>query len=266
MAEVIAQRALTLDPNGQVIFEKDADTTQAPASTMKIVTAYVALQWIDLADTMTVTGADAGGTFFVGDILTYEAAMHAMLLPSYNVAATLIARNVGNIIAAELGGTGDVARFHQEMTDQMAALGWSGHVFADASGASESNRASIRQLCRLMRRIDATSPDLVTIMGALDYGVVITGPNARTIDVEHSIDPTGAVLLPEFVAGKTGTTAAAGAGVVVLWENEGQRYVSGLLNSTSGGRFPDLRALMDEAISAGPVSPARRGSSAVAFL
>lgn len=248
MTTITALRGLTIGPGGSDAFEKDADTAQAPASMTKVVTAVTARQWItDMSDTITVIAGDlVGGStanLQAGDVLTYEDAFHGMMLPSGNDAATAIARTVGGII----GGADPLASFLGSMAETMAALGFAGTTWADVTGISASNSVTMRQMCELARHIDRTDPWLRTVMGTLSYGITITGTNTRTINVSHTIDPTGAVLLPEFVAGKTGTTASAGACVVTLWDDDGGRYVSGVMGSDSTDRFPDLRAIMDHA-------------------
>lgn len=253
MTAIVGLRGLTLDPGGNDVFEKDADTVQPPASMAKVITAWTARQWItDLQATLTMLPTDnigRGSTagLLAGDVLTYEDAFYGMMLPSGNDAATGIGRTVGDMIAAQLGGTGGLARFRLEMVAQMDALGLTDTVWADTTGGSAINSITMRQVCELVRHIDANDKWLRTVMGTLDYTITITGTNARTINVSHTIDPTGTVKLPEFVAGKTGTTDSAGACVVTLWDDDGGRYVSGVMGSDYTDRFPDLRAIMDHA-------------------
>lgn len=263
MVTVVAPRALTISPGGDDLFAKSADTLASPASMTKIVTAYTARQFIpDMTDTMSVVSADLkpGSTagLLAGDVLTYEDAFYGMMLPSGNDAATAIARNVG----AQIGGGDSLSVFHAEMAAQMNALGLTGTTWLDSSGLS-NNQVTIRQICLLLQHIDEADPWLRQVMGTLTYAITITGANARTINVTHTIDPTGPVPLPEFVSGKTGTGGGAtGACVAILWDHAGRRYVTGLMGSTAGSRFPDLRALMDDAIATTSLIARRRGAIA----
>lgn len=251
MTTITGLRGLTLDPGGGVIFDKSADILQAPASMTKVVTAVTARRWLTLGSTISVISADlVGGStanLQAGDVLTFEDALYGMMLPSGNDAATCVARIAGDAIRTATGGaTGGLTRFLQEMTATMTSYGWTGHVFDDVSGLSSLNRATMRQLCQLMRHIDATDPTLRAVMGTRLKTITITGANARSIGLVHNIDPLGAVPLPEFVAGKTGTTASAGACAVILFDDgAGGRYAAGVMNSTSGDRFLDIRELID---------------------
>lgn len=269
MPELTALRALTLAPDGRTHFEKDADTIQATASTAKTVAAYTARQFFELDALITVTDADMfGGSsaqLQVGDVLTLEDALYGMMLPSGNDAATAVGRSIGAaILLDEAGRGGDGrARFAAEMVAQMSALGWVGHGFVEPTGAYAGNRCSARQMCELMHHIDATDPVLRDIMGTLTRTITITGPNARTIDLTHTINPDGAVKFPEFVAGKTGSGEIAGACVFILWDGDDGCYATGLMNGGGITRYADLRALMDHAIA----NPLRnRGASVAAFL
>lgn len=262
MTAIVGLRGLTLDPGGNTVWAKDPDTVQAPASMTKVVTAYTARRWLALSGQISVISADlVGGStanLLAGDVLTFEDALYGMMLPSGNDAATAVARTAGDAIRTALGGaTGGLARFLQQMTTTMTGLGWSGHVFDDVSGLSSLNRATMRQMCHLVRHVDATDPTLRTIMGTRLKTITITGVNARSIGLVHTIDPAGAVPLPEFVAGKTGSTASAGACAVVLWDAPGGgRYAAGVMNSNSTDRFLDVRALID----AGLTSTTRRAT------
>lgn len=71
-----------------------------PASTSKIITALCCLDVIkDLSSTMTVCSSDISGgsgiTCHAGDVMTYEDALAAVMLPSANTVAKSISTNVG---------------------------------------------------------------------------------------------------------------------------------------------------------------------------
>lgn len=81
-----------------------AGTTQiVPASTVKLMSAVTALDWIDdINDTFTFKSSDlitgSGAVFEEGDIISFKDALYAMLLPSSNMAAQAVARVVGQKI------------------------------------------------------------------------------------------------------------------------------------------------------------------------
>lgn len=80
-----------------------SSTTQAmPASTTKLMTAMVALDYLDLNEIITIKTSDiedgSGDTFYNGDTLNVADAMVAFLLPSSNTLGSAFARVVGEKI------------------------------------------------------------------------------------------------------------------------------------------------------------------------
>ena len=97
--------------NLQILYTKDADTQRVPASITKVLAAICALDCIDsMADTGTYSAFDTQiGSFYTkdflpGDTVTFEDALHAMLLPSSNVTARMVAREAGGILLASANG------------------------------------------------------------------------------------------------------------------------------------------------------------------
>lgn len=91
-----------------LLFEKNAFEEKLPASTTKILTAMVVLDYIpDFYTKLTITEEDIeampprvyNGDLKPGDIITVRDALFAMFLPSSNAAAYALSRFVGQIIA-----------------------------------------------------------------------------------------------------------------------------------------------------------------------
>lgn len=85
------------DEGYEVLYEQDADTVYTPASIAKVLTALTALDYVEDYKTETVTKqyADINGDLQLGDRITYEDALYAMMLPSSNEIARIVAREVG---------------------------------------------------------------------------------------------------------------------------------------------------------------------------
>lgn len=89
------------------LYELNADEEIIPASTTKVITAMVALDYVtDIHNTIEFISSDAiggsGAVFQTGDIITIEDALCAMLLPSSNMTAQALARTVGyNMLVKE---------------------------------------------------------------------------------------------------------------------------------------------------------------------
>lgn len=86
-----------------VLYTQDADTITAAMSTSKVLTAIVALDYIqDIHKSVEVKSFDivqgSGAIFSAGDIVTIEDLLYALMLPSSNQAANVIARIAGEEI------------------------------------------------------------------------------------------------------------------------------------------------------------------------
>lgn len=252
--DVDASGCASYDATGRQLWGKAASTVQYPASLTKLMTVYTMRQWVadgDLSDTVTLVASDiVGGSgleLVAGDVLSYGELLYGALLPSCNKCATAIARAVGQVILDAEEGSGDpTTRFLAEMAANATAFGWTGAVFADACGVNTGSRSSPDQVCELLLAIndDAT---LVTVMGTGSHDVVVSGgPNPRSLTATHTIDPTGAVKLPAFVAGKTGSGETFH--VAALWDDEDdERHATAVIgSSTTAQRFKDLRWAMED--------------------
>jgi D-alanyl-D-alanine carboxypeptidase (penicillin-binding protein 5/6) len=248
------------------VYSKNITATQRPASTIKLMNALVFNDWIgssDLSTTVDVTSADtvdwgtnSNAGLINGDILSYADLLYGSLLPSGNDAAKCIARNVGAIIIAASGpgsSSDAVTRFVEAMNIKAAELDLSTAVFADPFGMDPANTMSASDLAGLMLEF-AQYPYLVTVGGTYTRGLIITGPNARTQNVTHTIDPDGTVAFPEFLSGKTGTVTYSGdpslnsgGCCAMLWQSPlGVKRVSVVMGAEPPEqRFVDLRRMID---------------------
>ncbi len=94
---ISARGALVMDADsGVILYEKNSNLRFSTASTAKIMTALTALEIYDLNDILTVKTATDEGALIgltVGEKITFESLLYAMLLPSGNDAALTIAQN-----------------------------------------------------------------------------------------------------------------------------------------------------------------------------
>lgn len=142
--------ALTL--NGATVLSSRQGTVMYPiASTTKIMTATVALQYLRLSDLVHVTPADLQTTYAqaiiggeempiqAGEVLTVRQVLDAMLLPSANNAAVLLAERTA----------GSQSAFVRMMNREARRLGMLHTHYADASGLSALSESSAIDLSRL---------------------------------------------------------------------------------------------------------------------
>jgi D-alanyl-D-alanine endopeptidase (penicillin-binding protein 7) len=152
--EVRSAAALVVDgENGTVLFERKAGLVAPIASITKLMTALVVLDGKQpLDETLELTKADvwkgkgAHSRLAVGSRFTREELLKLALMASENRAAEMLARNY----------PGGKAAFVKTMNLKARALGMTHTRFADASGLSNANVSSARDLVKL---VNAASRD-----------------------------------------------------------------------------------------------------------
>ena len=137
-----AEAALLISPDsGMVLYEKNADERRYPASTTKIMTALLTLENVtDLSETVTaeasdfenVTADSSNAGIKQGEQVTVEDLLYALMLPSANEAAYMLARHVG----------GTYENFVNMMNERAAELGCTGTHFSNPCGLHEDDHYS----------------------------------------------------------------------------------------------------------------------------
>lgn len=139
---VSAKSAVLINADtGEVIFEKNADEPRAVASTTKVMTAYIALDYalkngcLDEPFTVDDRAVGVEGTSMYlakGDVVTLRDLCYGMLLPSGNDAANAVAYRV----------SGDVNAFSDVMNEYAANLSMTSTHFVTPSGLDANGHLS----------------------------------------------------------------------------------------------------------------------------
>src|SRR5688500_16878632 len=98
--QIGARAAIVVEyPSGRILYAHAAHDRLAPASTTKILTAILAIEYGKLQEVVTVAGSDLVGESSMGLVSGEQQTMHELLfglmLPSGNDAAAAIARSIG---------------------------------------------------------------------------------------------------------------------------------------------------------------------------
>ena len=121
-----------------VLYSKNADQKRYPASTTKIMTALLTLENVsNLDETVTseavdfenVTADSSNAGILLGEQVTVRDLLYALMLPSANEAAYMLARHVG----------GSWEQFVDMMNDRAAELGCTGTHFCNPCGLHEED-------------------------------------------------------------------------------------------------------------------------------
>lgn len=237
--EVEAQSAILIDyDTGEVILEKNAKVRMPVASTVKIMTALLALEQKKLTDKFTVSakaatvGEDSMG-LIEGEVVTFGNLLYGLMLPSGNDAAVTIAEGVA--------GTED--EFVLLMNKKSQVLGVLDTKFINASGLDVDGELQY-----------STAYDLATIahftwenykefrkVSATDRKFIEATNTHKAFDLYN--DTNLLTTYPGVRGIKPGFTWEAGYCLVTYAENDGKRLIGVVLNSPN--RRGDMVRLLD---------------------
>lgn len=218
----------------EVLYAKNIYDRLYPASTTKLMTALLALEHGNLDSPVTVSqeaitfheNGVSTAKLKAGDSLTVRQLLYAILLPSANDAANVIAEAVG----------GSVDQFAAMMNEKAQALGATGSHFVNANGLQNENHYTTAYDLYLIFQAAMEYDDFMEILQTPEYEASYQAADGTAVSaVWKSTNQftAGNTAVPEGVSavgGKTGTTTAARSCLVQLFTDaQGQRYVAIIL-------------------------------------
>jgi D-alanyl-D-alanine carboxypeptidase len=203
---------------GGIIASQNPDTAYAVASITKLPAAAAAQVVVPLEATTTVTWTDVAaegraGKLEPGQVYTYRELLFPLLLESSNDAAAAFERTYRDQVVTA-------------MNEIATAYGASSTRFVDASGLSDRNVASARDLAALTTGLYAAHPYIFDITTLSQYLTEHTGwINNSPVATEAG-----------YIGGKHGYTEAAGRTIVALFDEPfaaGRRQVGYIILGSS---------------------------------
>ncbi len=225
---VTAYAAYLMDMDtGVTLYQYKADEKNYPASTTKIMTAYLCLKYGDPKDMVTVQSsafadlsqAASKGNLVVGETMSVHRLLQSLLVVSASEAA--------NVVAEYISGSRE--EFVKLMNEEAQELGCTGTHFANCHGLPNSEHYT-------------TARDLAIIaQAAMEYeefreivGSAVTTLEATNVHGTQKITSTNGVLpgssypsysYPYAIGIKTGHTSVAGYCLVSAADKDGQRLL-----------------------------------------
>jgi D-alanyl-D-alanine carboxypeptidase (penicillin-binding protein 5/6) len=219
----------------QVLWQRDPETSRAPASLTKLMTAMVAVDDAGSLDrVVTVTGEATRVVPSVmgltaGERLTVRELLYGLLLDSGNDAAEALA-------------TGIVPRdrFVRQMNQKARSIGLTASHFVTASGLDAAGHGmSAHDLAHAAAYLDTYYPDLASIAATKDMAIAATSTHKAFYP--HNLNR----LLwsyPGATGLKTGLTDNAGGCMLATATRDGRHLIVVVLNDT--GRSTDDAAVL----------------------
>jgi D-alanyl-D-alanine carboxypeptidase (penicillin-binding protein 5/6) len=194
-----------------------------------------------------IAGDDARGSgknISVDDRFSFQDAIAAMMLPSSNVTANVVARTFGQfLVNSEGSGASPVPRFVQEMNATAAQLGMAASAFVNPHGLNASAQVTTSaDMAKLL--LEATErPAITSVWGRAIYNMTITGPNARTQRITSSVKM---IEDDDVRGGKTGTIRSKTYNLAIYSQtSSGAKLALVILGSRSDkARYADMRLLL----------------------
>lgn len=251
LPDISAENALVASSDGTFYFERDADAAKKIASITKIMTALLTLEHVsDLSATVTVdkdaaTVGESSADLLEGDSLSVRECLRALLIPSGNDAATVLAKYVGGII--DPASADPLATFIAAMNSRAKELGCQDTVFTNAHGLDfDAWVGDLHSTARDVYKITAEAWKHDEFRATVsDTNSTLTVTQADGQQRSYQMHTYNDLLGKDGECGvKSGTTYEAGYCFVGAYERDGEQIFTIVLGSSSDEqRFSDTATL-----------------------
>ena len=229
-----------------------------PASITKLFTAYVAMQYVSPETKITagdvldlVAWGSSVAKIKKGDVLTAGQLVEAMLLPSGNDAAYMLACEAGRAIKSNpnLSPSAAVQAFMIQMNAQTKAVGMTGTNFVNPDGIHDSNHyttfADLAILGKLSMENETIMEHAITPKKLVQlHGETIEWKNTNAL-----VNPATPYYCPYAVGLKTGQTPSAGSCLLSAFRKDGQELLIGVFGCPEEeDRFDDTLQLFNQIV------------------
>ncbi|MCC8081957.1 MAG: D-alanyl-D-alanine carboxypeptidase [Lachnospiraceae bacterium] len=251
IADCAKSAALFIVDSEEIAYAQNIYEKAYPASTTKILTAYIALKYGDPDEVLTVSDEaidDLDPSSSVcglqkGDQITLRNALYGLMLCSGNDAA--------NVIAEAISGSTDA--FADLMNEEALALGATHSHFVNPHGLPDDDHYTTAYDLYLIFQEAIQNEDFVSIISTLSYNASYLDASGNTVTQTWTNTNgylTGAYSQPDgvtVIGGKTGTTSAAGYCLVLYSQNEDSSPVISIV--LNGNSRSDMYKIMTQMLS-----------------
>jgi len=228
----------------QVLWQRDPDTSRAPASLTKLITAMVAVDDAGSLDHVVTVSSEAthvvpsvmGVT--AGEQLTVRELLYGLFLDSGNDAAEALA-----------SGVVPRDRFIRQMNQKAKTIGLTASHFVNPSGLDAPGHGmSAHDLAHAAAYLDAYYPDVATIAATRSIAIAATATH-KAFYPQNLNRLIG--TYPGATGLKTGLTDNAGGCMLATATRDGRHLIAVVLNDT-GRSTEDATVLLNYGFSVHP--------------
>lgn len=232
-------------PSGEVLLERNADERMFPASTTKIMTLLLALEYGNLDQVITIpkSAADIPADsslvpVYPGEKMTMRDLLYGLMVRSGNDAANA----VGELCA------GSVEAFVQEMNLLADELGMQDSHFVNPHGYHDESHYTTARDLAIAARKGLTDPVFCEIVTCMNYTLPATGKREPLMlqNIWELFDPDSEYYIPGAAGVKSGYTSAAGFCYVGAAQRDGRTLIAVVLGEPTRNRaWIDLSRLFE---------------------
>lgn len=244
--EILSSSVLVMDSvTGAVFYSLNADEKVSPASTTKLLTCLIALEYCSLDETITYSetavdlidrASNIGAV--AGEEMSLEDCLYGLMLPSGNECANAIAEHI----------SGSIDDFVELMNEYAAELGCTNTHFSNPSGLYASDHYTTAEDMYLIAQAAFANSTLVDIISQTTYTIAATNMSEeREVSTSNLlIDSTSTYYNSTVVGGKTGYTSQDGRALVILSENDNMHLICLFFDCIDYyGVFTDAQSMLD---------------------
>lgn len=243
--QIEGESAVLIDlVTGAVLYSKNADKIQYPASITKILTALLGCEYLDMKGGLTVSqsaayGIEPGSSSIyadTGEQFTIIQALMAVMLESANEMSLAIAEET----------SGSTKKFVELMNERAAQIGCTNTHFNNPNGLPDELHYTTANDMAKIARAAWYNPRFRFFVCTDYYEIPPTNIQKETRYMlnHHKMMAGRDYAYDGVLGGKTGYTQVAG-NTLVTYARRGNMYLAAVVLQSIGGAYSDTKALLD---------------------
>ena len=235
--QIEGESAVLMDMiTGTILYSKNADKAQYPASITKIMTALLGSESLKATDKFAMSETAAHGIADTGEEFTVEQALMAVMLQSANEMTLAIAEQT----------SGSVKKFVELMNLKARQLGCTNTHFNNPNGLPDEKHYTTANDMAKIARAAWFNPAFRKYCTTGYYEIPSTNKFSETRYLlnHHKMMSGQAYAYDGVFGGKTGYTEAAG-NTLVTFARRGNMYLVSVVMQSINGAYSDTKSLLD---------------------